>query len=89
MAEDVGEHSLGLVGVGEVHDDARPLLGERVVIARRNSSGSFCFLAEVEKGLTNGVLVAEVGKLSVEDGVVAVNADFFFTVGEDTEFSHR
>ena len=87
MPEHIGEHSLGLIGIGQVHDDARPLLRERVVGSGLDTSGSLCFLAEIKEGLTNGVLVAKVGELSVEDRVVSMHADLFFTVGEDAEFS--
>ena len=72
-----------------MHDDARPLFGKRLIGFRIDSSVTLGFLTEVVEGLTDGVLVATVGKLAVEDRVVAVNAHLFLAVGENTEFPNR
>ena len=86
MPEHIGEHALGLVSVGQVHDDARPLLGERFIGFRVDSTTALCFLTEIVEGLAHRILVAKVGKLAVKDRVVPVHTDFFFTVGKDAEF---
>ena len=89
VSEHIGEHALGLIGIRQVHDDARPLFGKRLIGFRIDSSVTLGFLTEVVEGLTDGVLVATVGKLAVEDRVVAVNAHLFLAVGENTEFPNR
>ena len=89
VTEHVWEHALGLVGVGQVHDDARPLFGEGVVGSWVNAVAFHGLFCEIKEGLAHGVLVAKVGKLAVEHGVVSVHTHLFFAVGKNTELAYR